>query len=142
MTASQTETTAMRRAVELAALGLGTASPNPVVGCVVLNAAGQVAGEGWHERPGTPHAEVHALRAAGLHARGGTAVVTLEPCNHFGCTPRAGRHYWTLEWLGSCTQWPTRTPLLRVARPRCVPPEWTSRVDCSPRQPSGSTRYG
>jgi diaminohydroxyphosphoribosylaminopyrimidine deaminase / 5-amino-6-(5-phosphoribosylamino)uracil reductase len=76
----------MARAVELAARGLGTTSPNPVVGCVVLDAAGDLAGEGWHERAGGPHAEVNALAAAGERARGGTAYVTLEPCNHTGRT--------------------------------------------------------
>jgi diaminohydroxyphosphoribosylaminopyrimidine deaminase/5-amino-6-(5-phosphoribosylamino)uracil reductase len=83
----QLEVAAMRRAVALAARGLGTTSPNPVVGCVVLDARGEVAGEGWHERAGGPHAEVRALAAAGPHARGGTAVVTLEPCAHTGRTP-------------------------------------------------------
>ncbi|MGK5631386.1 bifunctional diaminohydroxyphosphoribosylaminopyrimidine deaminase/5-amino-6-(5-phosphoribosylamino)uracil reductase RibD, partial [Streptomyces sp. URMC 123] len=76
----------MRRAIALAARALGSTSPNPVVGCVVLDAEGRVAGEGWHRRAGGPHAEVHALRAAGERARGGTAVVTLEPCNHTGRT--------------------------------------------------------
>ncbi|RLL70056.1 bifunctional diaminohydroxyphosphoribosylaminopyrimidine deaminase/5-amino-6-(5-phosphoribosylamino)uracil reductase RibD [Streptomyces sp. Z26] len=76
----------MRRAVELAARGLGSTSPNPVVGCVVLDRHGAVVGEGWHQRAGGPHAEVHALAEAGDDARGGTAVVTLEPCRHTGRT--------------------------------------------------------
>lgn len=84
--ATPAETAAMRRAIELAALGLGFTRPNPVVGCVLLDPAGQVVGEGYHQRAGGPHAEVHALRAAGERARGGTAVVTLEPCNHTGRT--------------------------------------------------------
>ncbi|MFD4946936.1 bifunctional diaminohydroxyphosphoribosylaminopyrimidine deaminase/5-amino-6-(5-phosphoribosylamino)uracil reductase RibD [Streptomyces sp. NPDC058239] len=78
--------TAMRRAITLAARGLGSTSPNPVVGCVILDAAGRQAGEGFHRRAGGPHAEIHALRAAGDRARGGTAYVTLEPCNHTGRT--------------------------------------------------------
>jgi diaminohydroxyphosphoribosylaminopyrimidine deaminase/5-amino-6-(5-phosphoribosylamino)uracil reductase len=76
----------MRRAIELAAQGLGATNPNPVVGAVVLDAAGEVVGEGFHAVAGGPHAEVLALRAAGGRARGGTCVVTLEPCNHTGRT--------------------------------------------------------
>ncbi|MFD7749235.1 bifunctional diaminohydroxyphosphoribosylaminopyrimidine deaminase/5-amino-6-(5-phosphoribosylamino)uracil reductase RibD [Streptomyces sp. NPDC059698] len=78
--------TAMRRAVTLAARGLGSTSPNPVVGCVITDVSGAVVGEGFHQRAGGPHAEVHALRAAGERARGGTAYVTLEPCDHTGRT--------------------------------------------------------
>jgi len=76
----------MRRAVELAAHGVGGTHPNPVVGCVVLDTDGQPVGEGFHEYAGGPHAEVVALRMAGPRARGGTAYVTLEPCNHTGRT--------------------------------------------------------
>lgn len=82
---------AMRRAIELAARGLGSTSPNPIVGCVITDAAGTVVGEGWHQRAGGPHAEVHALRSAGGAARGGTAYVTLEPCNHTGRTGPCAR---------------------------------------------------
>ena len=78
---------AMRRAVELSASGAGATYPNPSVGCVVLDAAGAVAGEGRTADGGRPHAEVVALAAAGERARGGTAVVTLEPCAHTGGTP-------------------------------------------------------
>ncbi|WP_327285574.1 bifunctional diaminohydroxyphosphoribosylaminopyrimidine deaminase/5-amino-6-(5-phosphoribosylamino)uracil reductase RibD [Streptomyces sp. NBC_01205] len=81
----------MRRAIELAARGLGSTSPNPIVGCVITDAAGTVVGEGWHQRAGGPHAEVHALRSAGGAARGGTAYVTLEPCNHTGRTGPCAR---------------------------------------------------
>lgn len=76
----------MARALQLAARGLYTTSPNPRVGCVVVR-DGAVVGEGWHERAGAPHAEIHALKAAGEAARGATVYVTLEPCSHHGRTP-------------------------------------------------------
>jgi diaminohydroxyphosphoribosylaminopyrimidine deaminase/5-amino-6-(5-phosphoribosylamino)uracil reductase len=76
----------MARALMLARRGLYGADPNPRVGCVLVR-AGQVIGEGWHERAGEPHAEVNALEAAGDRARGATAYVTLEPCCHHGRTP-------------------------------------------------------
>ncbi|MEW1718763.1 bifunctional diaminohydroxyphosphoribosylaminopyrimidine deaminase/5-amino-6-(5-phosphoribosylamino)uracil reductase RibD [Streptomyces sp. NPDC093109] len=88
---ADTDADAMRRAIALAARGLGSTSPNPVVGCVVLDASGHLAGEGFHHRAGGPHAEVHALRAAGDLARGGTAYVTLEPCAHTGRTGPCAR---------------------------------------------------
>lgn len=77
---------AMQRAVAEAELVRGTTSPNPPVGCVILDAAGATAGVGATAPPGGPHAEVVALREAGQRARGGTAVVTLEPCAHHGRT--------------------------------------------------------
>jgi diaminohydroxyphosphoribosylaminopyrimidine deaminase / 5-amino-6-(5-phosphoribosylamino)uracil reductase len=76
----------LRRAFLLAENGRGTTSPNPLVGCV-LTRDGETVGEGWHERAGGPHAEVVALQQAGERARGATAYVTLEPCNHTGRTP-------------------------------------------------------
>lgn len=82
---------AMRRAVALAARGLGTTSPNPLVGCVLLDPTGEIVGEGFHAYAGGPHAEIVALAQAGERARGGTAVVTLEPCNHTGRTGPCSR---------------------------------------------------
>ncbi len=78
---------AMRLAVEQAELVKGASYPNPPVGAVILDRDGEIVGAGATEPTGGPHAEVVALRRAGGHARGGTAVVTLEPCNHHGRTP-------------------------------------------------------
>ena len=77
----------MRRALALAALAEGHTSPNPLVGALVLDREGRLVGEGFHARAGDAHAEVGALRQAGDAARGGTLVVTLEPCCHHGRTP-------------------------------------------------------
>ncbi len=77
----------MLRCVELARRGRGQVSPNPLVGCVIVDAKGRVVGEGWHRRLGGPHAEVEALRRAGARARGATLYTNLEPCNHHGRTP-------------------------------------------------------
>ena len=85
--ATDVEETAMRRALELAAQVAGHTNPNPAVGAVVLAADGKVVGEGATAPVGGPHAEVAALTAAGERARGGTLVVTLEPCRHVGRTP-------------------------------------------------------
>jgi diaminohydroxyphosphoribosylaminopyrimidine deaminase/5-amino-6-(5-phosphoribosylamino)uracil reductase len=76
----------MRRALALAEKGLYTATPNPRVGCVLVKDE-RVVGEGWHEKAGAPHAEANALVQASAAARGATAYVTLEPCNHHGRTP-------------------------------------------------------
>ncbi len=74
-------------AIQLATKGSFTTSPNPNVGCVIVDANDQLIGQGWHKQAGTPHAEVHALAQAGIKAKGATAYVTLEPCSHFGRTP-------------------------------------------------------
>jgi diaminohydroxyphosphoribosylaminopyrimidine deaminase/5-amino-6-(5-phosphoribosylamino)uracil reductase len=107
----------MRRAVALAAHG-PVRGVNPRVGCVVLDGVGQVVGEGWHAGAGTPHAEVEALSDAGDRARGGTAVVTLEPCNHTGRT-------------GPCVQ-----ALLDAGIARVV----IASADPNPQASGGSTR--
>lgn len=90
MTATQTltpaEVTALQRARELARNGRGRVSPNPLVGAVILD-GDRVVAEGWHEGPGTEHAEAMALRHAGVRARGATVICTLEPCSHHGRTP-------------------------------------------------------
>ena len=85
----------MREALKLAEAGRFSARPNPVVGCVLVqfdpsggySTKGTIVGRGSHLKAGGPHAEVHALAAAGSRARGSTAYVTLEPCAHFGRTP-------------------------------------------------------
>ena len=76
----------MARALQLGARGLYTTHPNPRVGCVLVR-DGNIVGEGWHQRTGEAHAEIHALQQAGAVARGATAYVTLEPCCHHGRTP-------------------------------------------------------
>lgn len=76
----------MVRALQLAERGLFTTHPNPRVGCVIVNGE-EIVGEGWHQKAGGPHAEIHALQQAGENARGATAYVTLEPCSHHGKTP-------------------------------------------------------
>jgi diaminohydroxyphosphoribosylaminopyrimidine deaminase/5-amino-6-(5-phosphoribosylamino)uracil reductase len=78
---------AMRLAIGQGEQVKGTTYPNPPVGAVILDRDGDIAGVGGTQPPGGPHAEIIALRRAGERARGGTAVVTLEPCNHHGRTP-------------------------------------------------------
>lgn len=80
------DTQMMSRAIQLARKGFYTTRPNPSVGCVIVK-DNQIVGEGYHQKAGEPHAEVHALRMAGDSARGATAYVTLEPCSHYGRTP-------------------------------------------------------
>jgi diaminohydroxyphosphoribosylaminopyrimidine deaminase/5-amino-6-(5-phosphoribosylamino)uracil reductase len=81
-----TDTAYMQQALELAQQGAGYVSPNPLVGCVIVKDQ-RVVGQGYHQRFGGPHAEVYALQAAGLQARGATLYVNLEPCCHTGKTP-------------------------------------------------------
>ena len=80
-------TVAMQRAISLGETGLGKTAPNPIVGAVIIDASGNIVGEGFHDRvTSTDHAEVVAIKAAADKATGATIVVTLEPCNHTGST--------------------------------------------------------
>ncbi len=88
---SPVEAAAMARALDLAASPGVPLGPNPRVGCVLLSPSGETLAEGFHRGAGTPHAEVDALTRAGESARGATAVVTLEPCNHTGRTGPCAR---------------------------------------------------
>jgi diaminohydroxyphosphoribosylaminopyrimidine deaminase/5-amino-6-(5-phosphoribosylamino)uracil reductase len=106
MTTTAQDTHWMQRALDLARRGVGLASPNPAVGCVILDRNGNLIGEGWHEYDLRDHAEVAALKNAEENGkaeslRGGTAYVTLEPCNHTGRT-------------GPCTQALIAAGLARV----------------------------
>lgn len=83
---NDTHSTFMNRALTLAQQGRGRTSPNPLVGAVVVN-AGEIVGEGYHQKAGEPHAEIHALKEAGEKAQGSTLYVNLEPCCHLGQTP-------------------------------------------------------
>ena len=76
----------MARALEIANMAAGRTSPNPLVGAVIVK-NGQIVGEGYHKKAGTPHAEIHALNAAQGEVQGATMYVTLEPCSHYGKTP-------------------------------------------------------
>jgi diaminohydroxyphosphoribosylaminopyrimidine deaminase / 5-amino-6-(5-phosphoribosylamino)uracil reductase len=76
----------MRMALDLAASAKGRTNPNPIVGAILVK-DGVIVGSGLHRKAGEPHAEVHAFRMAGEHAKGATLYVTLEPCSHFGKTP-------------------------------------------------------
>ena len=80
-------TVAMQRAITLSEKGLGKCAPNPIVGAVIIDKAGNVIGEGFHDRmKSNDHAEVVAIKNAGKAAAGATLIVTLEPCNHLGKT--------------------------------------------------------
>lgn len=86
MSFTDTDARYMARALQLARRGLYTTDPNPRVGCVIVK-DDKIVAEGWHMRAGEPHAEVNALKVAGMHAHGATVYVTLEPCCHHGRTP-------------------------------------------------------
>ena len=77
----------MQECFELASRALGRTSPNPVVGAIVLDKHGIPVGKGFHLKAGSDHAEIVALKQAGEKASGGTLIVNLEPCCHFGKTP-------------------------------------------------------
>ncbi len=91
----KTEEKYMRRALQLARLGEGLVSPNPMVGAVIVSASGRIIGEGYHHRYGGPHAEVCAVSSVSEQDRqllaGSTIYVTLEPCSHYGKTPPCAR---------------------------------------------------
>jgi diaminohydroxyphosphoribosylaminopyrimidine deaminase / 5-amino-6-(5-phosphoribosylamino)uracil reductase len=87
VSAPESDAAMMRRAIALAELGLGSTSPNPIVGAVIVGVDGTIVGEGFHERAGGPHAEAMALLDAEGRARGASVFVTLEPCRHTGRTP-------------------------------------------------------
>lgn len=77
----------MQKCIDLAKKGEGQVSPNPLVGAIVLDKDDNIIGEGYHQKYGEAHAEVHALKQAGQKAIGGTIIVNLEPCSHYGKTP-------------------------------------------------------
>jgi diaminohydroxyphosphoribosylaminopyrimidine deaminase/5-amino-6-(5-phosphoribosylamino)uracil reductase len=83
---TESEARYMRRALELAEAAIGETFPNPLVGAVVV-AGGEIVGEGYHRGPGSPHAEIEAIRAAGDRVRGADLYLNLEPCCHYGKTP-------------------------------------------------------
>ena len=89
MNFSETDELFMKRALELAALGCEWVSPNPMVGCVIVH-DGKIIGEGFHQKYGEPHAELNAINSVSDKSllRNSTVYVTLEPCSHFGKTPR------------------------------------------------------
>jgi len=76
----------LKKAILLAKMGLGKTSPNPMVGCVIVQ-NGKIVGAGYHKKAGFPHAEIEALNKAGKDAKGATLYVNLEPCSHYGKTP-------------------------------------------------------
>ncbi|HLA51216.1 MAG TPA: bifunctional diaminohydroxyphosphoribosylaminopyrimidine deaminase/5-amino-6-(5-phosphoribosylamino)uracil reductase RibD, partial [Thermodesulfobacteriota bacterium] len=76
----------MQTAIALARKGIGKTSPNPAVGAVIVK-NGRIIGKGYHKKAGRAHAEINALKQAGIKAKGAEMYVTLEPCNHFGRTP-------------------------------------------------------
>ncbi len=103
----------MERALFHAARGRGRTSPNPLVGAVVVSADGVVVGQGYHQRAGEPHAEVHALTEAGPRARGATLYCTLEPCCHVGRT-------------GPCVARIVEAGIARVVAASKIPIRWSA----------------
>ena len=77
----------MQQALTIAKRGKYSVSPNPMVGCLIVK-NGKIIGEGYHQRAGGAHAEIHALEQAGKLSKGATAYITLEPCCHTGRTTR------------------------------------------------------
>ena len=129
----------MARTLTLAERGLFTTTPNPRVGCTLVR-DGRVVGEGWHERAGSPHAEIHALRMAGDAARGATAYVSLEPCSHHGRTPPCADAL--VEAGVARVVAAMEDPNPRVAGRGCAAsprPAWPSPADCWRPRPGNST---
>jgi diaminohydroxyphosphoribosylaminopyrimidine deaminase / 5-amino-6-(5-phosphoribosylamino)uracil reductase len=130
--ATEAEIAAMRRAIALSAAGIGSTSPNPPVGCVLLDPDSRIVGEGYHERKGESHAEVNALAAAGALAQGATAVVTLEPCNHQGRTPACRQALIDAGVKRVSSLLSTQPRGVREAPLRCGRPAWRLRRDFWP----------
>ena len=91
MTVNTEDINHMGAALALARRGLGMTAPNPTVGCIIVSNDGQIAGRGWTQMGGRPHAEQEAIKRAGIQCRGATAYVTLEPCDHEGEAPACSK---------------------------------------------------
>ena len=131
----------MAEALSLAASVHGAVGPNPRVGCVLVDPHGQIVGRGAHQGTGTAHAEVVAIADAGAAARGSTAYVTLEPCNHHGRTPPCAQAL--IDAGVAAVRYAVADPPPPPAVPgRAQKPAWTSHRARSPTKPPISSRRG